>query len=165
MSKCKGLGKFALGAAIGAGVGILFAPKKGSETRRDLKKKFDELIAKAKELDANEVKEMIEAKIEEIKYEIEDLDKEKAIKIAKEKASKIKKKSEELKTSPRKSFQSAGKCSAKRSLLTVNPMARRYLMAKTAVVLVLPSRKGWICQTPEMNLAKCRIISTGGMSR
>ena len=97
MSKCtKGLGKFALGAAIGAGVGILFAPKKGSETRRDLKKKFDELIAKAKELDANEVKEMIEAKIEEIKYEIEDLDKEKAIKIAKEKASKIKKKSEEL---------------------------------------------------------------------
>ena len=33
MSKNKGLGKFVLGAAVGAGLGVLFAPKKGSETR------------------------------------------------------------------------------------------------------------------------------------
>lgn len=94
--KGSGLGKFALGAVIGAGLGILFAPKKGSETRADLKKKIEVLISKAKEIDVEDVKEMLEAKIEEIRYELEDLDKEKVLKIAKQKGKKIKEKSEEL---------------------------------------------------------------------
>lgn len=92
----KGLGKFLVGAGIGAGLGILFAPKKGSETRRDLKNMMEDLIEKAKGIDAEEVRENIEAKIEEIKEELADLDKEKVLKIAKKKAKQIQDAAEEL---------------------------------------------------------------------
>ena len=96
MSKKKGLGTLLAGVAIGAGLGVLFAPKKGSETRKELKEKFEDLIIKAKEIDKAEVKENIENKIAEIKEEISNLDKEKVLKIAKEKAKLIQKKSGEL---------------------------------------------------------------------
>lgn len=96
MNKKKGLGKFLLGAGIGAGLGILFAPKKGSETRKDLKRKMDELIEKAKGIDIEEVRENIEIKIAEIKEELADLDKEKVLKIAKKKAKQIQDMAEEL---------------------------------------------------------------------
>lgn len=94
--KSSGLGKFLLGAGIGAGLGILFAPKKGSETRRDLKLKFDELVEKVKDIDMDEVKETVEAKIYEIREELESLDKEKVLKIAKSKAQKVTDMAQEL---------------------------------------------------------------------
>ena len=95
MSK-KGLGKFVLGAAIGAGLGILFAPRSGKETRKMLKDKMDDLVKKAKELDKEEVKEAVIAKINEIKDGIKNLDKETAIEIAKKQGKKIRDKAEDL---------------------------------------------------------------------
>lgn len=94
--KSSGVGKFLIGGAIGAALGLLFAPKKGSDLRHDLKVKMDELIEKLKNVDSKEVKENIEAKIFEIKTELEDLDKEKVLSIAKKKASEIKSMAEEL---------------------------------------------------------------------
>ena len=96
MKKKSGLGKFVLGAAVGAGLGILFAPKSGKETRKELKIKIDELIEKAKNIDIKEVRDNINKKIEEIKSELADLDKEKVVSLAKEQARHIKSKCDDL---------------------------------------------------------------------
>lgn len=98
MSKKKksGVGKFLAGVAVGAGLGILFAPKKGSETREDIKMLIDDMIAKVKSIDIDEVKEEFEVKLYNIKDELEDLDKEKVLKIAKKKAKQIQDATEEL---------------------------------------------------------------------
>lgn len=50
MSKKKLLGALALGTAVGVGTGMLFVPKKGSETRKDIKDNADKLINKAKNI-------------------------------------------------------------------------------------------------------------------
>lgn len=95
-TKKSGVGKFVLGASIGAALGVLFAPKSGRETRREIKLKAGDLLDKAKELDAVEVKDAIEDKVMDIIDELKDLDKEKAILIAKKKAKELKKHAEEL---------------------------------------------------------------------
>lgn len=90
------IGTFVVGTAIGAGLGVLFAPRKGSETRQILKSKMDEFVVNLKEIDVSEVKRSIESKINEIKMEIKSLDKEKVLAIAKEKSAQLKIKTAEL---------------------------------------------------------------------
>ena len=97
MSKSKkGIFKFLTGAAIGAGLGLLFAPQEGSKTRKELKVKIDDMLAKLKEVDSEDVKKEVEEKIAEIKTSLDDLDKEKVLKIAKKKAKEIEESTKKL---------------------------------------------------------------------
>ena len=96
MSKKKSIWPFVAGVGLGVGAGMLFAPKKGEDLRKDVKNKIDELINKAKEIDVDEVKDEFMKKIDELKVELEDLDKEKALAIAKRKGNGLKEKAEDL---------------------------------------------------------------------
>lgn len=96
MSKKKSIWPFVAGVGLGVGAGMLFAPKKGEDLRKDVKNKIDELINKAKEIDVDEVKEEFMKKIDDLKKELEDLDKEKALAIAKKKGNELKEKAEDL---------------------------------------------------------------------
>ena len=96
MSKRGGIGKFIAGAAVGAGLGLLFAPKSGKETREELKVKLDDLMGQVKSMDKEEVKKEFDKKIKEIRSELESLDKEKALEIAKSTGKDLKIKSQEL---------------------------------------------------------------------
>ncbi len=96
MSKRSGIGSLLLGGAIGAGIALLFAPKKGEELRKDLLEKISELCDKLKDIDEDEVKANIEKKVKEIKDGIKDLDAEKVKSAAIKKGEKLKAKATEL---------------------------------------------------------------------
>lgn len=94
MSK-KGFG-FLLGAGIGAAITALFTTEKGKEYQVKISKMCEDMINKAKDIDADEVKENVTKKVNEIKAELQDLDKEKAKDIASKKAKEIEEKAKEL---------------------------------------------------------------------
>lgn len=96
MSKKKGFGKFVLGAGLGAGLAMLFAPKKGSELRGEIKQKIDEFMKSVSKMSAEDIKEEFTKKVDDLKEELNGLDKEKVLKEAKKKGEELKKKANEL---------------------------------------------------------------------
>ncbi len=56
---------FIVGAAFGAAAGLLFAPKKGTETRKDIKLKADEI--------SKEVTAKVGEKMDEMKSYVQDM--------------------------------------------------------------------------------------------
>ena len=96
MSK-KRFRNFLCGFVIGTGIGILFAPKSGRETRKELKESLDKLVASIKDLDKEEIKDILILKITDIKTSLEELDKETVLENAKNLVNKIKIKLGELK--------------------------------------------------------------------
>ncbi len=71
MSK-KLIGGLLAGAAVGAVLGILFAPDKGTETRKKMAKKAEDMGDEFKNK-FTEVKETLKQKFENIKTEAEDI--------------------------------------------------------------------------------------------
>lgn len=96
MSKKGGFGKFLGGIAIGAGLGLLFAPDKGENTRKVLAKKIDELLKKLNDIDLDEVKDELLFRAESLQAELAALDAEKAKDLVLEQAEVIREKAEEL---------------------------------------------------------------------
>ena len=72
MSKKSKLG-FLGGALVGLGLGFLFAPKSGEETRKELGNKISELWDKVRGMDANEIKDKLEKKLKEIEKDLKEL--------------------------------------------------------------------------------------------
>ena len=100
-------GKFIAGIGIGTIVGMLFAPKKGSELREDLKEKSQELYDKAQNITKEDVETLVKNTIEEIKLAIDEFDMEEFKDTTSTKLSEVKGKLEELANSVKSSDEYA----------------------------------------------------------
>lgn len=68
------LGKFITTLGVGAALGMLFAPKKGSELRDELKVKGLETYDKAKSMTKEEFQDLVNKSIDEIKKAVDEFD-------------------------------------------------------------------------------------------
>ena len=96
MAKKGGFGKLLLGVGIGAALGALLTPRTGEENRKLLKKKTNEVLEKAKNIDYEALKEKLYDEFYEIKDQLKDMDQEKALEIAKVKLVELEAKADKL---------------------------------------------------------------------
>lgn len=68
------LGKFIAGIGIGTVVGMLVAPKKGSELREELKSKGTQAYNNAKDMTKEDVQNLISKTVDDIKKAIDEFD-------------------------------------------------------------------------------------------
>lgn len=101
------IGRFIAGIGIGAVIGMLLAPKKGSELRGDLKAKSQELYDKAQNMTKEDVEALVNKTIEEIKDAIDEFDVEDFKETTGTKLNDIKVKLEELANSIKSSDEYA----------------------------------------------------------
>lgn len=90
------LGKFLLGLGIGAAAGLLFAPKKGSEMREDLKSRSLDAYDKMKDMTKEDVEAILGETIENVKKSVDEFDADVFKASTKEKLDELTKKLEEL---------------------------------------------------------------------
>ena len=65
-----GIGTFLAGIAIGAGIALLFAPRSGEETRRDIERRARKIGDQARDL-VSDVTESVSEKVQEAKAGVE----------------------------------------------------------------------------------------------
>lgn len=68
------LGRFIAGMGIGAVAGMLLAPKKGSELREELKTKGTQAYNNAKDMTKEDVQDLINTTVDDIKKAIDEFD-------------------------------------------------------------------------------------------
>ena len=89
-------GHFLTGALIGVGLGILLAPRAGSETREDLRKSFKNLTDSIKNIDIEATKALFLDKLSEIQTNLSTIYAKEAVNTIQEKTKMITKKCDEL---------------------------------------------------------------------
>ena len=68
------LGRFLTTLGVGAVIGMLFAPKKGSELREDLKEKGKDTLDTAKNMTKEDYQDLINKTIDDVKLAIDEFD-------------------------------------------------------------------------------------------
>ena len=101
------LGKLIAGIGIGTVIGMLCAPKKGSELRKDMKDKSKDLYDKAQNISKEDIQELINNTIDEIKLAIDEFDADEFKENAGKKINEVKSKLEELAVSVKSSEEYA----------------------------------------------------------
>ena len=101
------LGKLIAGIGIGTVIGMLCKKKKGSELRKDIKDKSKDLYDKAQNISKEDIQELINNTIDEIKLAIDEFDADEFKENAGKKINEVKSKLEELAVSVKSSEEYA----------------------------------------------------------